>query len=152
MTKFCIEVKKTLSKVYYEVKYFYNYYFKSSNTHATHQYNYVPLQEVVVDSQPVNNKNIPRVYSNPPSFNEPEPEPVSQSIVTEPYPNIGYTVNIRRRPSHEYTSTTEKVLTPISEKSDSEHELDINITVTETDARCELDSDDNWEILDSKND
>ena len=100
----------------------------------------------------LNNKNIPKVYSNPPSFNEPEPEPVSQPIVTEPHPNIGYTVNIRRRPSHEYTSTTEKVLTPISEKSDSEHELDIKITVTETDARCELDSDDNWEILDSKND
>ncbi len=34
MTKFCIEVKKTLSKVYYEVKYFYNYYFNLVITHV----------------------------------------------------------------------------------------------------------------------
>ena len=135
MTKFCIDVKKTLSKVYYEVKYFYNYYFKSSNNTRPNEYNYTPLREVIIDSQPP--VTIPVNYSCPPDFDE-------------PHPNISYTMNIRKRPSVDYTSTKEKVLTPISEKSDSESENDIKITVTDTDLPCELDSDDNWEILEDK--
>ena len=135
MTKFCIDVKKTLSKVYYEVKYFYNYYFKSSNNTRPNERDYTPLREVIIDSQPP--VSIPVNYSSPPDFDE-------------PHPNISYTMNIRKRPSVDYTSTKEKILTPISEKSDSESENDIKITVTETDLPCELDSDDNWEILEDK--
>jgi hypothetical protein len=135
MTKFCIDVKKTLSKVYYEVKYFYNYYFKSSNNTRPNEYNYTPLREVIIDSQPP--VSIPVNYSCPPDFDE-------------PHPNLSYTMNIRKRPSVDFTSTKEKILTPISEKSDSESENDIKITVTESDLPCELDSDDNWEIIEDK--
>jgi|TARA_Y100000389_G_C17221634_1_gene393628 hypothetical protein len=135
MTKFCIDVKKTLSKVYYEVKYFYNYYFKSSNNTRPNEYNYTPLREVIIDSQPP--VSIPVNYSCPPDFDE-------------PHPNLSYTMNIRKRPSVDFTSTKEKILSPISEKSDSESENDIKITVTESDLPCELDSDDNWEIIEDK--
>lgn len=137
MTKFCIDVKKTLSKVYYEVKYFYNYYFKSSNNTRPNESDYTPLREVIIDSQPPVSIPIPVNYSSPPDFDE-------------PHPNIGYTMNIRKRPSVDFTQTKEKILSPISEKSDSESENDIKITVTETDLPCELDSDDNWEILEDK--
>ena len=41
--------KKTFCCLYYELKYFYNYYFKSRNVNS-----YTPLEEVVVDSQPRN--------------------------------------------------------------------------------------------------
>ena len=84
MTKFCIDVKKTLSKVYYEVKYFYNYYFKSSNNTRPNEYNYTPLREVIIDSQPPVSIPIPVNYSSPPDFDE-------------PHPNISYTMNIRKR-------------------------------------------------------
>ena len=47
-------------------------------------------------------------------------------------------MNIRKRPDVDFTQTKEKILSPISEKSDSENENDIKITVTETDLPCEL--------------
>ena len=45
----CSNFKKTFCCLYYELKYFYNYYFKSRNVNS-----YTPLEEVVVDSQPRN--------------------------------------------------------------------------------------------------
>ena len=58
----CSNFKKTFCCLYYELKYFYNYYFKSRNVNS-----YTPLEEVVVDSQPRNShettyKNITTEY------------------------------------------------------------------------------------------
>jgi len=64
----CSNFKKTFCCLYYELKYFYNYYFKSRNVNS-----YTPLEEVVVDSQPRNShettyKNITTEYY--PTYNK----------------------------------------------------------------------------------
>lgn len=64
----CSNFKKTFCCLYYELKYFYNYYFKSRNVNS-----YTPLEEVVIDSQPRNShetthKNITTEYY--PTYNK----------------------------------------------------------------------------------
>lgn len=152
MTKVCLEIKRTLSCVYYELKYYYNYYFCSKNN-SMNDYNYAPLQEIVIDSQPVN--NIPKRYTSPPPFNT----LTSKIIPLETFPKIGITENIRKRPSIDFLEATNVVLSPISEKSDDNNNCNsalnspnIKIEITDTDLKCsiESDSDDTWELLTDK--
>lgn len=140
MTKFCIEVKKTLSKVYYEVKYFYNHYFKSSNENRINEYNYAPLSEIIIDRQPNSPTAIPVRYCGPPTF-------------IEIHPTIGCDMSLRKRPSHDYVSNNNTTLSPISEEtySTSSSLSDYNNYNTDEDDSDEY-SDEQWEILTNKSD
>ena len=150
MTKVCLEIKRTLSCVYYELKYYYSYYFCSKNN-SMNNYNYAPLQEIVIDSQPTNNTSISKRYTSPPPIN----------TKLETYPKNGITENIRKRPSLDFIETTNGVLSPISEKSDDNNNYkstlnspNIKIEIMDTDLKCsiESDSDDTWELLTDKSD
>ena len=101
----CSNIKRTFCCLYYEVKYFYNYYFKSKNSVS----NYVPLEEVVVDSQP---RDMHKT--------------TSKNITTECYPNYNIMLinqEIRKRKS------LETKLETISEEEftldDEDNEYDI---------------------------
>ena len=164
MTKLCIDIKKTLSCVYYELKYYYNYYFNSSN--RMNDYNYAPLSEIIIDHQP-DPRTVPKRYTSPPPFNTSEKVVETTKInYCETHPKIGITENIRKRPSMDFIENTETVLSPISERSSRDYKsdtdsdslsspnLNIKIEITDTDLKCEIesDSDDNWELLTDKND
>ena len=87
----CSNLKKTFCCLYYELKYFYNYYFKSRNVNS-----YTPLEEVVVDSQPRNSY-----------------ESTYKNITTECYPTYNKLLvnqEIRKRKS------LENQMQPISEE------------------------------------
>ena len=87
----CSNFKKTFCCLYYELKYFYNYYFKSRNVNS-----YTPLEEVVVDSQPRNSN-----------------ESTYKNITTECYPTYNKLLvnqEIRKRKS------LENQMQPISEE------------------------------------
>lgn len=165
MTKMCLDIKRTLCCVYYEIKYYYNYYFNSSD--RMNDYNYAPLNEIIIDHQP-DPRTVPKRYTSPPPFNSSinDTNNNSNTVIEKNYydthPKIGLTENIRKRPSIDFFETTEKVLSPISERSDTDSDsssllspnINIKIEITDTDLKCEIesDSDDHWELLTDKND
>ena len=176
MTKMCLDIKRTLCCVYYEVKYYYNYYFSSGN--RMNDYNYAPLSEIIVDHQPetritrIPSGSVPKRYTSPPPFNP--TEKVVEKNHYDTFPKNGLTVNLRKRPSIDFIETQEKVLSPISERSDTDTDSsllssslsspltspltsphpsnNIKIEITDTDLKCEIesDSDDTWELLTDK--
>ena len=168
MTKMCLDIKRTLCCVYYEVKYYYNYYFSSGN--RMNDYNYAPLSEIIVDHQPetritrIPSGSVPKRYTSPPPFNP--TEKVVEKNHYDTFPKNGLTVNLRKRPSIDFIETHEKVLSPISERSDTDTDSsllpsplpsplpsnNIKIEIIDTDLKCEIesDSDDTWELLTDK--
>lgn len=176
MTKMCLDIKRTLCCVYYEVKYYYKYYFSSGD--RMNDYNYAPLSEIIVDHQPetritrIPSGSVPKRYTSPPPFNP--TEKVVEKNHYDTFPKNGLTVNLRKRPSIDFIETHEKVLSPISERSDTDTDSsllssslssslsspltspilsnNIKIEITDTDLKCEIesDSDDTWELLTDK--
>ena len=184
MTKMCLDIKRTLCCVYYEVKYYYKYYFSSGD--RMNDYNYAPLSEIIVDHQPetritrIPSGSVPKRYTSPPPFNP--TEKVVEKNHYDTFPKNGLTVNLRKRPSIDFIETHEKVLSPISERSDTDTDSsllssslssphtsphpspltspltsphpsnNIKIEITDTDLKCEIesDSDDTWELITDK--
>jgi hypothetical protein len=141
-------------------------------------YNYAPLSEIIVDHQPetritrIPSGSVPKRYTSPPPFNP--TEKVVEKNHYDTFPKNGLTVNLRKRPSIDFIETHEKVLSPISERSDTDTDSsllssslssslsspltspilsnNIKIEITDTDLKCEIesDSDDTWELLTDK--
>ena len=126
----CSNIKRTFCCLYYEVKYFYNYYFKSKNSVS----NYVPLEEVVVDSQP---RDMHKT--------------TSKNITTEYYPNYNIMLinqEIRKRKSLETkleTISEEEFMLSSSSSDTYFYNNDNDNDADELEWECDWDSE--WQVV-----